>query len=60
MPFEAAKITGQPVEPAGKRSFKSLGSIGRQKGLQRSLDDRGLAGVPRGGVIGETAHQISP
>src|SRR3546814_3103210 len=59
MPFEAAKITGQPVEPAGKCCFKSLGGIGRQEGLQRSLDDRGLAGVPRSGVIGETAHQRS-
>jgi len=60
MPFEAAKITGQPVEPAGKCCFKPLGGVGRQEGFQRSLDDRRLAGVPRGGVIGETAHQISP
>src|SRR3546814_16415711 len=35
MPFEAAKITGQPVEPAGKCCFKSLGGIGRRSEERR-------------------------
>lgn len=60
MPLKAAEITGQPVEPTGESGLQSLGGVGRQKGFQGSLDDRGLAGVPRGGVIGETARQISP
>lgn len=60
MPFQAPDLARKAIKASGQYGLQTISGIGREEGLEGSLDDRRLAGLASGGVIGEPAHHISP